>query len=288
MSKNKKDSNLVPFGRYEGQPIEVLLAEKSYCAWMVGQASIREQYPDLYNLILNDPENHIKTPSHNRMQAEYLSEDTMLKLFYLINPEIFGHDKHYYVRNLDYYFTEKMPIVMDVCECVSRRISEIKKMADEVATISKKWDTHEKKSFTIPVSPFTKYMDGRKQEEYLFNSPASLIVNNPEELYRNTVRDFELFCAFFEEFRSYLVNSQFKQINPCKTSFETKFNDVTIEIKYHEEINPKFSSRVEKFFERALHRYPTGNSEKHNFPDFLLAQGGDNRKPGNNQRVVLY
>jgi hypothetical protein len=272
MSKNKKDSNLVPFGRYEGQPIEVLLAEKSYCAWMVGQASIRKQYPDLYNLILNDPENYIKTPSHNRMQAEYLSEDTMLKLFYLINPEIFGHDKHYYVRNLDDYFTKKMPIVMDVCECVSRRISEIKKMADEVATISKKWDTHEKKSFTIPVSPFTKYMDGRKQEEYLFNSPASLIVDNPKELYRNTVRDFELFCAFFEEFRSYLVNSQYKQINPFKTSFETKFNDVTIEIKYHEEINPKFSARVEKFFERALYRHSSIDNNASNVPEFLRSE----------------
>lgn len=272
MNKNKKDKTLVPFGKYVGQALEVLLADKSYCAWMAGQASIREQYPYLYSLVLNDPENDIKTPNHNRMQAEYLTEDTMLKLFYLVNPEIFSHDKKYYVSNLDDYFTDKMSIVKNVCESVSSRISEIKIMAHELTSISKNWNMREKKTFTIPVSPFKKYTDGRKQEEYLFSSPASLIVSNPEELYRNTVLDFELFYAFFEEFRSYLAESQFKQISPCKTSFEKKFNDVNIEIKSHEEISPKFSSRVEKFFERALHRYSTGKNEKHNYPDFLLAE----------------
>lgn len=272
MSKNKKDKNLVPFGKYEGQPLEVLLADKSYCAWLVGQADLREQYPYLRDLIYKEHGNDIKTPNHNRMQAEYLTKDTMLKLFYLVNPEIFSHDKKYYERNLDDYFTDKMSIVKNVCESVSSRISEIKKMADEVNSISDNWNMREKKSFTIPVSPFKKYTDRRKQEEYLFSSPASLIVSNPEELYRNTVRDFELFHAFFEEFRIYLAESQFKQISPCKTSFEKKFNDVNIEIKHHEEINPKFSSRVEKFFERALHRYSTGKNEKHNYPDFLLAE----------------
>jgi len=272
MCKNKKDKNLVPFGKYEGQPLEVLLADKSYCAWMAGQASIREQYPYLYSLVLNDPENDIKTPNHNRMQAEYLTEDTMLKLFYLVNPEIFSHEKKYYVRNLNDYFTDKMSIVKNVFESVSSRISEIKIMADEVASISENWNMRGKKSFTIPVSPFKKYTDGRKQEEYLFSSPASLIVSNPEELYRNTVRDFDLFHAFFEESRLYLAESQFKQISPCKISFEKKFNDVTIEIKHHEEINPKFSSRVEKFFGRALYRYSVGNNEQLNYPDFLLAE----------------
>ncbi|MBE1426957.1 hypothetical protein H4684_003641 [Desulfomicrobium macestii] len=271
MSKNKKDNNLVPFGRYEGQPIEVLLAEKSYCAWMVGQASIREQYPELCDLAFKEHGPGLKTPSHNRMQAEYMTEEVSLRLFYMVNPKIFNHDKEYYVHNLNDYFADKMPIVKMVCERMNNRISEIKKMAIEVASISENWNKNEKKSFTIPVSPFKNYTDGRTQEEFLFSTPASLIVSNPEELYRNTVRDFDLFYAFFEEFRSYLAESQFKQISPCKTSFEKKFNDVTIEITYHEEINPKFSARVEKFFERALHRYPTGNNEKHNYPDFLLA-----------------
>jgi hypothetical protein len=189
----------------------------------------------------------------------------------LVNPEIFSHDKKYYVRNLDDYFTDKMSIVKNVCESVSSRISEIKKMADEVDSISENWNMREKKSFTIPVSPFKKYTDGRKKEEYLFSSPVSLIVSNPEELYRNTVLDFELFYAFFEEFRKFLAESHFKQISPCKPSFENKYNDVTIEINFHEEIKPKFSSHVEKFFERALYRHSSSNIGTSNIPDFLHA-----------------
>jgi hypothetical protein len=271
MSKNKKDKNLVPFGKYEGQTLEVLLADKSYCAWLVGQADLREQYPDLCDLIYKEHGNDINTPNHNRMQAEYLTEDTMLKLFYLVNPEIFSHDKKYYVRNLDDYFTDKMSIVKNVCESVSSRISEIKKMAAEVDSMSDNWNKGKKKSFTIPVSPFKKFTDGRKKEEYLFSSPVSLIVSNPEELYRNTVLDFELFYAFFEEFRKFLAESHFKQISPCKPSFENKYNDVTIEINFHEEIKPKFSSHVEKFFERALYRHSSSNIGTSNIPDFLHA-----------------
>lgn len=271
MSKNKKDKNLVPFGKYEGQPLEVLLADKSYCAWMVGQASIREQHPELCNLAFKEHGTGLKTPSHNRMQVEYMTEEVSLRLFYLVNPKIFDHDKGYYVHNLNDYFADKTSIVKMVCKRMNNRISEIKKMADEVASISENWSMHEEKSFAIPVSPFKNYTDGRAQEEYLFNSPASFIVSNPEELYRNTVRDFDLFYAFFEEFRSYLAESQFKQISPCKTSFEKKFNDVTIEIKYHEEINPKFSARVEKFFERALYRRSSIDNKSSSLPEFLRA-----------------
>lgn len=272
MCKNKKDTTLVPFGKYAGQPLEVLLADKSYCAWMVGQASIREQYPELCNLTCNEHGNDIKTPNHNRMQAEYLTEETMLKLFYLVNPEIFRHNKKYYVQNLNDYFIEKMQIVKNVCECMNRRIFEIKKMAEEVATISKDWNMHGKRSFIIPVSPFKKYTDGRKQEEYVFKNPTSLIINEPRELYRNTIQDFELFYGFFDEFRSYLLGSHFEQINKCKPSFENKYNDVTVEINFHEEMKPKFSTSVEKFFDRALYRHSSRKNETINYPDFLNAE----------------
>lgn len=271
MCKNKKDTTLVPFGKYAGQRLEVLLADKSYCAWMVGQASIREQYPELCNLAYNE-HGHIKTPHHNRMQTEYLTEETMLKLFYLVNPEIFRNDKKYYVQNLDDYFTEKMQIVKNVCGCMNRRIFEIKKMAEEVATISKDWNMHGQRSFIIPVSPFKKYTDGRKQEEYVFKNSTSLIFNDPKELYRSTILDFKLFYDFFDEFRTYLLGTHFKQINKCKPSFENKYNDVTVEINFHEEMKPKFSTSVEKFFDRALYRHSSSQNETNNYPDFLNAE----------------
>ncbi|UTF51823.1 hypothetical protein NLA06_08035 [Desulfomicrobium sp. ZS1] len=268
---NKKDKNLAPFGKYEGQPLEVLLADKPYCAWLVGQADLREQYPDLRDMIYKEHGNDIKTPNHNRMQAEYLTRDTMLKLFYLVNPEIFSHDKEYYVKCLDEYFVDKLPIVKSVCDRMNNRVFAITNMATEVSVISKNWALYGEKSYAVPVSPFKKYMDGREQEKYIFKNPVSLIVNDPEELYRNTILDFNLFYTFFDEFLSYLNASQFKHIKSCNRSFENKYNDVTIEIDFYEEIKPKFSARVEKFFERALYRHSSSNNETTNIPDFLHA-----------------
>lgn len=272
MSMNKKDKPLVPFGKYAGQPLEVLLADKSYCAWMVGQASIREQYPELCNLVFSEHGSGLKTPNHNRMQAEYVDGEVGLKLSYLINPDIFTHDKEYYVKRVDGYFADKLPIVKSVCERMNNRISEIGKMATEISAMSKNWELYGQKSFAIPVSPFKKFTDGREQEDYVFKNSASLIVNDPEELYRNTIHDFDLFYAFFDEFKLYLKASQFKHINSSKLSFEKKYNDVTIEIDFHEEVKPKHSSRVEKFFERALYRRSSWNTEKSNVPDFLHAE----------------
>lgn len=269
MSKNIKDNTLVPFGKYAGQPLEVLLADKSYSAWMVGQASIREQYPELCNLALGEHGSCLKTPSHNRMQSEYVSEEVGLKLSYLINPDNFSHNKEYYVKQLNEYFVDKLPIVKSVCERMDNRVSAITKMATKLSTISKNLNLYEKKSFTIPVSPFKKYMDGREQEEYVFKSHASLIVNDPEEIYRNTIQDFDLFYEFFDEFKSYLNDSQFKHIKSCKQSFENKYNDVTIEINFHEEIKPKFTTNVEKFFARALYRQSSSDTKTSNIPDFL-------------------
>lgn len=272
MSMSKKDKTLVPFGKYAGQPLEVLLADKSYCAWMVGQASICEQYPELCNLVFSEHGSGLKTPNHNRMQAEYVNEEVGLKLSYLINPDIFTHDKEYYVKRVDEYFADKLHIVKSVCERMNNRISEIGKMATEVSAMSKNWELYGQKSFAIPVSPFKKFTDEREQEEYVFKNHVSLIVNDPEELYQKTIQDFDLFYAFFDEFRSYLSTSQFKHINSSKLSFEKKYNDVTIEIDYHEEIKPKFSSRVEKFFERALFRNTSSSNETSNVPDFLHAE----------------
>jgi hypothetical protein len=154
---------------------------------------------------------------------------------------------------------------------MSNRISEIKKMATEVYAMSKNWNLYGQKTFAVPVSPFKRYTDGREQEEYVFKNPVSLIVNDPEDLYRKTIRDFELFYAFFAEFRLYLTESLFRQLSSCKTSFEKKFNDVTIEIDFYEKIEPKFSARVEKLFERALYRHSSSNNETTNIPDFLHA-----------------
>ena len=46
-------SNIVPFGKYKGQPVEVLAGDRAYCDWLTGQAWFRERYGNVYTLIVN-------------------------------------------------------------------------------------------------------------------------------------------------------------------------------------------------------------------------------------------
>ncbi|MDR2560745.1 MAG: hypothetical protein LBC63_03105 [Holophagales bacterium] len=47
------ESQTVPFGKYKGQPLEVLIADKSYTAWLVAQDWFRERYQSIYQAIVN-------------------------------------------------------------------------------------------------------------------------------------------------------------------------------------------------------------------------------------------
>lgn len=61
----------VKFGKYRGQPIEVLLADRNYCEWLLAQPGFKENFKGVASIIeLNmTPED---TPEHNEMQARFL------------------------------------------------------------------------------------------------------------------------------------------------------------------------------------------------------------------------
>ena len=61
--------NVVPFGKYRGQPVEVMLADRAYCEWAMAQPGIRERYPTFVTIVVNGgaaPD--APTPEHNRLQ----------------------------------------------------------------------------------------------------------------------------------------------------------------------------------------------------------------------------
>ena len=72
-------SNVVPFGKYKGQPVEVLRRDAAYVDWCMMQG-IHHQYPMAFGLnvtvnpllMLQEP---TETPEHNRYQAMFLDED---------------------------------------------------------------------------------------------------------------------------------------------------------------------------------------------------------------------
>jgi hypothetical protein len=73
---------LVPFGKYKGQPVEVMRADRSYCDWAMAQPGMRERYSSLFTVIVNggvSPD--APTPEHNRMQLLFRDPDMRLAVF---------------------------------------------------------------------------------------------------------------------------------------------------------------------------------------------------------------
>lgn len=62
----------VPFGKYKGRPVEDMLADADYMAWLEAQPWFRERFASL--LSRRDADAESRTPVHNRLQALFLSE----------------------------------------------------------------------------------------------------------------------------------------------------------------------------------------------------------------------
>jgi hypothetical protein len=78
-------NNIMPFGKYKGQPIEVLAQDQGYCKWLLSQAGIKDKYPIICQIIINNFGVPNDTPEHNALQAHFLDDYFCLALAGLIN-----------------------------------------------------------------------------------------------------------------------------------------------------------------------------------------------------------
>lgn len=68
-------AEIVPFGKYKGQPVELLAADRDYCEWLTAQPWFSEKYRNVYNVIVNYGSEPQDSPEHNQMQAQFLDDD---------------------------------------------------------------------------------------------------------------------------------------------------------------------------------------------------------------------
>lgn len=71
--------SIVPFGKYKGQPVTVLAGDPNYCEWLRSQEGIRQKYPSIINLIVNNFSIPQDTPEHNALQARFVDDEDFLK-----------------------------------------------------------------------------------------------------------------------------------------------------------------------------------------------------------------
>lgn len=76
-------NEVIPFGKYRGQPIEAMAADRQYLDWLIGQDWFRERHQNLYTIVINNFGEPEETPEHNRLQARFLDKEFAKKVIKL-------------------------------------------------------------------------------------------------------------------------------------------------------------------------------------------------------------
>ena len=66
-------NELIPFGKYKGQPVEQLQHDPEYTKWLLQQPWFVEKYTSIQTLIVNNFKEAADTPEHNALQAKFLN-----------------------------------------------------------------------------------------------------------------------------------------------------------------------------------------------------------------------
>lgn len=73
--KGRFMSDIVPFGKHKGKPVDALLDDREYVDWLTQQGWFRERYGNIYQVVINNGAEPSETPEHNAMQARFLDEE---------------------------------------------------------------------------------------------------------------------------------------------------------------------------------------------------------------------
>jgi len=87
----------VPFGKFKGEPVDLLLAHADYALWLLTAkaALLRKSHPPLYHWLIGHFGAPDTTPEHNRLQNRFLEEDFCLQLYLHLNPGVAEKPRQY-------------------------------------------------------------------------------------------------------------------------------------------------------------------------------------------------
>jgi hypothetical protein len=77
-------ADIIPFGKYKNQPMEVLAQDRAYCDWLMTQGWVAERFPALHTLIINNFAAPDETPEHNALQLRFLEAALLRKVAYAV------------------------------------------------------------------------------------------------------------------------------------------------------------------------------------------------------------
>lgn len=77
-------SEIIPFGKYKGQPVEVLAQDRDYCDWLMEQDWFRVKFQPIYTIIVNHFGEPADTPEHNQLQALFTDAEFCRKFVWYL------------------------------------------------------------------------------------------------------------------------------------------------------------------------------------------------------------
>jgi hypothetical protein len=75
-----KKTEVIPFGKYKNQPLEVLSQDPQYMEWLTQQDWFKSRYQNIYTLVVNNFGTPQDTPEHNKMVSLFLDDDFLQKI----------------------------------------------------------------------------------------------------------------------------------------------------------------------------------------------------------------
>lgn len=75
-------NEIIPFGKYKGQPVEVLQNDPQYYDWLMAQDWFQQKFKNIYTVVVNNFSEPSETPEHNAMQVKVLDKDWCTRLLY--------------------------------------------------------------------------------------------------------------------------------------------------------------------------------------------------------------
>jgi hypothetical protein len=65
-------ADIIPFGKYRGQPLAALSTDRAYCDWLLTQPWFVQRHPDIHAIVINHFGEPSETPEHNALQLRFL------------------------------------------------------------------------------------------------------------------------------------------------------------------------------------------------------------------------
>lgn len=250
------DTNLITFGKYKGQPIEILATDKEYLEWLISQSWFKEKYINIYHIVVNNfREIKTETPEHNALQIKFLNINYCLKLAYLINNSFFNFNSNH-INKCITNETQKEKVIS------APKVNNCKLVNREYLIFEKGFDVQFEISYGVKIPYFYKpnhITDYTLAKELEFNIEIKPTISDDFPAVLRQITSAIKVSSNSKRAKNCLVVGEYTGIGASKEDFITYFESQGITVIFEKEIEQIILPDYEEnfIFKPAIRSLPT-------------------------------